>query len=93
MNTFPPAEFEDIWYPLVIFDNIRSQEDWKATDVPDVLRAIPNENFKYSAEDNMHIFKGSENALSLTREFNVEWNCDYAYHWYPFDSQVFEWKS
>ena len=88
MNTFPPAEFEDIWYPLVIFDNIRSQEDWKATDVPDVLRAIPNENFKYSAEDNMHIFKGSENALSLTREFNVEWNCDYAYHWYPFDSQV-----
>ena len=88
MNTFPPAEFEDIWYPLVIFDNIRSQEDWKATDVPDVLRVIPNENFKYSAEDNMHIFKGSENALSLTREFNVEWNCDYAYHWYPFDSQV-----
>ena len=43
---------------------------------------------KYSAEDNMHIFKGSENALSLTREFNVEWNCDYAYHWYPFDSQI-----
>ena len=36
----------------------------------------------------MHIFKGSENALSLTREYNVEWNCEYKYHWYPFDTQV-----
>ena len=36
----------------------------------------------------MHIFKGSENALSLKREYNVEWNCEYAYHWDPFDSQV-----
>ena len=36
----------------------------------------------------MHIFKGSENALSQTRERNVNWKCEYAYHWYPFDTQV-----
>ena len=36
----------------------------------------------------MHIFNGSENALSLTREYNVEWKAEYAYHWYPFDTQV-----
>ena len=36
----------------------------------------------------MHTFNGSENALSLTREYNVEWKTEYAYHWYPFDTQV-----
>ena len=40
------------------------------------------------AVNNMHIFSGSYNALSLTREYSVEWNCEYAYHWYPLDTQV-----
>ena len=88
MNTFPLAEIDTIWFPYVIFDNIRSEEDLKETGALDVLAAIPNDSFNYTAEDNMHIFKGAENALSLTREWNVEWNCDYAYHWYPFDNQV-----
>ena len=35
----------------------------------------------------MHIFKGSENALRYTREYSVSWKCEYAYHWYPFDTQ------
>ena len=88
MNMIPPSEIEAIWYPAFTINNIRSTEDVKNTNAKDVLQAIPNENFTYTAEDNMHIFKGSENALSLKREYNIEWNCEYAYHWYPFDSQV-----
>ena len=90
MNAFPPAEVEaiSIWYPVVIFYNIRSKEGVRKTDFYDNLEVIPNENFSYTADDNMHIFKGSENALSLTRELNIEWNCEYRYHWYPFDTQV-----
>ena len=63
-------------------------EDVKSTNAKDVFQAIANKNFTYTAKDNMHIFKGSENALSLKREYTIEWNCEYAYHWYPFDSQV-----
>ena len=88
MNTFPIEEIEAIWYPLVTFDNTRSKESLQKTDAYDVLKAIPNCNFTYTAEDNMHIFKGSENSLRLTREYNVEWICEYKYHWYPFDTQV-----
>ena len=40
------------------------------------------------AVNNMHIFNGSENALSLTMEYVVEWNSVYAYQWYPFDTQL-----
>ena len=36
----------------------------------------------------MHIFEGSENALSLKWENVVELKFDYAYQWYPFDTDV-----
>ena len=88
MNIFPLLEIENIWYPHIIFDNIWSIENVKGTTAEDVLEAIPNENFIYTAEDNMYMFEGSENALSLKREFYAEWNCEYKYHWYPFDTQV-----
>ena len=88
MNTFPSTEVKAIWYPKVIFYNTRSKESTQETGAEDVLEAIPNDDFTYTAEDNMHIFKGSDNALSLRREYNVEWNCEYKYDWYPFDSQV-----
>ena len=35
----------------------------------------------------MHIFNGSNNALNQKMERSVEWICEYAYHWYPFDTQ------
>ena len=89
MNRFPSVDVEAIWYPVVIFYNIRSLESSLETSrLYDVLEAIPNDNFAYTAENNMHIFKGSENSLSLTRAYNIEWNCEYKYDWYPFDTQV-----
>ena len=88
MNTLLPEEFEAIWYPYVVFNNIRNEEDWKKTGTLDIHRVIPNDDFKYASENNMHVFKGSENALSLTKEFSVHWKCEYLYHWYPFDTQI-----
>ena len=88
MNIFPPAEIEKMWYPMVIFDNVWSKGNVKETTAEDVLEAIPNGNFIFTAENNMYIFEGSENALSLKREYYAEWNCEYKYHWYPFDTQV-----
>ena len=88
MNIFPPAEIEKMWYPMVIFDNVWSKGNVKETTAEDVLEAIPNGNFFYTAEDNMHVFEGSENALSLKMEYYAEWTCEYKYHWYPFDTQV-----
>ena len=88
MNIFPPAEIEKMWYPSVTFDNVWSRGNVKETTAEDVLEAIPNGNFSYTAEDNMYMFEGSENALSLKREYYAEWNCEYKYHWYPFDTQV-----
>ena len=88
MNTLLTEESEAIWYPYLVFNNVRSKEDIKDTEVLTTLEVIPNGDFGYTANDNMHIFEGSENALSQTHELMVEWKCEYAYHWYPFDTQV-----
>ena len=87
MNSLPSTESEAIWYPHIVFNNIRAMEDIKQTEVPDILEVIPNTNFTYWADDNMHIFNGSNNVLNQKMERSVEWICEYAYHWYPFDTQ------
>ena len=88
INTLLKEEFEAIWFPYLVFYNVRNKDDTKQTEVLDVLEVIPNADVKYVTKDNMHVFKGSENSLSLTREHSVEWKCEYVYHWYPFDIQV-----
>ena len=88
MNALLAEEQEVIWYPWLTPNNIRSQEDAKKTLVPDALAVIPNKTSNKLADNNMQIFSGSDNALSLTKEYSIEWNCAYAYQWYPFDTQV-----
>ena len=88
VNTLLPGESEAIWYPCSVKYNIRKENDVMRTDVRTRLEVIPGKEFKYVAADNMHIFDGSENALSLTKEFSVDWKCEYVFHWYPFDTQV-----
>ena len=89
LNAFSSDESEAIWYPRISFHNVRSSDDIKEIDKwRSSLEVIPHEEFAFLAEDNMHIFEGSKNALSLTKEFNINWKCEYDYHWYPFDTQV-----
>ena len=89
MNTLLPEESDAIWHPYLIYNNVRNEEEnVKKTGVKNIDRVVPIDDFKYVAVDNMHVFKGSENALTLTKERYVQWKCEYAYHWYPFDTQV-----
>ena len=88
-NTLLTKEFDAIWYPFVYYNNIRNdEENVKKTGVENILRVFPIGDFKYVAVDNMHVFNGSENALAFTKEHYIEWKCEYAYHWYPFDTQI-----
>ena len=88
MNALLIEEQKAIWYLHFFFRNIRSEDNYKRTHDTDLYWVVPNENYTHVAHNNMYIFKGSENALNLTKEYYVEWKCDYAYQWYPFDTQV-----
>ena len=88
MNNLLIDESESIWYPYLVFNNIETNAKVSATKVENTHRVIANKKFQYTVKDNMHLFKGSENAQSLTKEWSSEWICHYALHWYPFDTQV-----
>ena len=88
MNALLIEEEKAVWHPYMFFRNIRSEDHYKRTHVTDYYWVVPNENYTHVAQNNMYIFKGSENALNLTMEAYVELKCDYAYQWYPFDTQV-----
>ena len=78
MNSLLTEESEAIWYPYIVFNNVRNVDDIMKTEVQDIYEVIPNADFSYMAMDNMHIFKGSENVLSHTKERNIVFKCEYA---------------
>ena len=82
LNNLLPAESEAIWFPYLVYNNVREREDVKETEVlqSDVFEVIPNDNFTYLAGDNMHVFMGSENALSKKKGYTINWKCEYVYH-------------
>lgn len=88
MNSLLDGEQNAIWLPYLSFNNMKSKNFYANTDVPHIYWVVPNDNYSYVAQNNMYIFKGSENALSLTKQQNMEWKCDFIYQWYPFDTQV-----
>ena len=87
-NILSKVESDAIWHPSVDIDNIEEWDRVKKTSIADVHRVIPNENFAFTYKDNVHLFKGSENQLTLTKQWTVGFICHYSMHWYPFDTQV-----
>ena len=66
---------------------------FRETSIDQVQLIIPNENFSYESgdithENNIRIFKGSENVMSLTRQWSVKFICHYNMVMYPFDTQL-----
>ena len=88
VNTLLSKENEAIWFTYVVFLNKRTAADYVLDVAFDINEVIPNDEFTYVAKNNMHIFKGSDNAMRLVRLWTAQFKCEYAYHWYPFDTQV-----
>ena len=82
-----------MWKPYVIFQNIRYRDDFKKTDVKDVMTIIPNQEFHFELSDrtqfrNKRLFKGDENIIDYQRQFTTRWVCNFDMRWYPFDKQI-----
>ena len=87
-NDLSKLEAESIWYPSLDINNIENMDKIRPTSIEHRSRVIADQNFSYTFKDNSHFFKGSENKLTLTKQWTVEFICHYALHWYPFDTQV-----
>ena len=83
-----------LWLPLVVYNNTDQQEttrlgvDWEWSTNVVVKREGRFERSGYEVLDEIEIFKGEENSLSMVQSYTHEFQCVYQLERYPFDTQV-----
>ena len=91
-NILSKEDLEKIWRPWMEMENTESKVANQRTEKEDKIFIKENQPFKYevagkSSIYNTRLFKGSENAIHLQRQFTTKWICYYDMKWYPFDTQ------
>ena len=90
MNVISRDELNKIWLPQIIFDNT---EEGQITINDDKVSATINRTGQGTGSDtsiseDIDIYRGSENSITLSRLYNIDFFCDYDMRWYPFDAQT-----
>ena len=90
LNVLRPAQYLSIWTPTFIFYNTKSK--LKSTLEESILKVIPNSNFTFETADmsnnnNVNLFKGSDNKLEISQVYDIKFICQYDMMLYPFDTQ------
>ena len=90
MNVVTIEELNRIWLPIIVFDNTESDQrtilDGKAfATIKRMNRGIGSDS---TISEDIDIYKGSENTITMSRLYNIEFFCDYDMRWYPFDVQT-----
>ena len=90
MNVITTEELERIWLPIIVFDNTESDQrsilDGKSfATIKRMKRGIGSDS---TFSEDIDIYKGSENTITMSRLYNIEFFCDYDMRWYPFDAQT-----
>ena len=89
MNTLQEVEKSEIWKPVLLFKNTKSQ----LTTLTDenVLATVTREGqFVHSKMEDpveANFFTGQENYLTFSRTYDIPFTCQFDLSWYPFDSQ------
>ena len=94
LNALTKVDIEDLWLPLIIYDNTDQKEstrlapwnDWETTVT--VTREGEFMRSDLRDVDEIEIFKGSKNKLTMYQTYTKQFQCKYQLHRYPFDTQV-----
>ena len=94
LNTLSLDDINRLWLPLVVFTNTdqlettRLGENWEWSTYVLVKREGHFQRSAFGMLDEIEIFKGSENTLSMVQSYTHEFQCVYQLENYPFDTQV-----
>ena len=92
LNTL--SNINELWLPLIIYDNTDQKEstrlapwnEWTTTVT--VTREGEFNRSDLRDVDEIEIFKGSKNKLTMYQTYTKQFQCKYQLHRYPFDTQV-----
>ena len=84
MNVVTIEELNRIWLPIIVFDNTESDQrtilDGKAfATIKRMNRGIGSDS---TISEDIDIYKGSENTITMSRLYNIEFFCDYDMRWF-----------
>ena len=94
LNALSMDDINRLWLPLVVYTNTDQQEttrlgvDWEWSTKVVVKREGKFERSRNEVLDEIEIFKGEENSLSMVQSYTHEFQCVYQLEKYPFDTQV-----
>ena len=96
LNALTQNDIEKLWLPRVIYENTDQKETTRLGEYGHgewETRVLVNRlgNFQMGGLDDIdeiEIFDGAENSLIMTQTYTHEFQCEYDFSMYPFDTQV-----
>ena len=96
LNALTQNDIEKLWLPRVIYENTDQKETTRLGEYGNgewETRIVVNRGGKFSIGglDNINeieIFNGAENSLIMSQTYTHEFQCEYDFSMYPFDTQV-----
>ena len=91
LNSLSDADLQDLWIPYIIFQNTDNNEAVTIDGIRStafVTRESSFERSTFDVADEIEIFKGSENKLTVRQTYSKRFHCTYLLHFFPFDTQV-----
>ena len=89
LNALSDNDIQLLWLPVVIYDNTDQKESTKLGEWSTRVTVAREGDLTRSEEDVMdeiEIFKGDENKLTMNQTYTKKFQCQYQLHRYPFDT-------
>ena len=90
MNSLSLDEQITLWTPTIVFWN--TEEQLKTVNdmntFASVRRSGKGSLIAREVNEDIEVFKGSENEITISRVYSIKFYCEYQMAWYPFDQQT-----
>ena len=93
-NTLVDTDINRLWIPNIVYRNNKDNDDTLTALEKSRLKIKRMGNFSRSSLDildEVEIFQGSENPISMTQSYTKPFKCKYELRHFPFDTQVGKW--
>ena len=94
LNALTQNDIDKLWLPKVIYENTDQKDttrlgvDWEWETIVVVRREGNFTRSGLETVDETNIFQGDKNSLNMSQTYTHEFQCQYDFRWYPFDTQV-----
>ena len=90
MNSLSLDEQLAVWTPTIVFWNTKNQ--LRTLNDKNTFGSVKQEGngsiIDKAVNEDIETYEGSQNTLSMSRVYSIQFFCDYDMAWYPFDQQT-----